>query len=121
MTIYGRDVSHSQDALPSLAGKTFIISRATISSQIDETFKVFTTKVRAAGKVDGAYHFNWSTSDVDAQCDAFIATIRGVGGVTLKALDVEKNVYKHPDHTSRAWPCSRHRPPSWRRSGVAAA
>jgi hypothetical protein len=104
VTIYGRDVSHHQDALPSLAGETFVISRATIGSVVDEKFKVFTKKVRAASKVDGAYHFNWSTSDVDAQCDAFIATIQDVGGVTLKALDVERNVKKHHDGTKTITP-----------------
>lgn len=55
--IEGIDISAHQATTPSLAGKAFVICRATYGAHGDSRYLIHAQAVRKAGKVLGAYHF----------------------------------------------------------------
>jgi glycosyl hydrolase family 25 len=95
--ILGIDVSRYQTTssydLTDTAIK-FVIARASIGKQADQTFNSHIYQARKYKKLTGAYHFNWSPLPVRDQVEAFIAS---AGNVDMYALDVEGNW--NADHT----------------------
>lgn len=87
----GIDVSHHNSVFGySLTGRDFVIARASIGTAPDELFLEHIGRAKAAHKVTGAYHFNWSEISVASQVDAFIKASGAMTGfVDLYALDVE--------------------------------
>lgn len=86
MAVEGIDVSHWQSTTPSLSGLGFLFARKSIGTQQDEKFGLHIGNARRAGRMTGAYHFNWSTISVADQVRAFLAN---VGDIDFYALDVE--------------------------------
>lgn len=93
--IEGIDISHSQTMTPSLAGRAFVICRATYGAHADNRYFHHAKNVRAAEKVLGAYHFARppiTTGDtVGEQVAAFLLMAKEAD---LLALDVEEDKFK---------------------------
>jgi Glycosyl hydrolases family 25 len=87
-TLLGIDISHWQERTPKLAARSFVFVRATYGDGIDGRYTAHAAKVRAAGRVLGAYHFGRNVRPVAAQVQAFLAK---AANADLLALDVEKD------------------------------
>lgn len=82
----GIDVSRYQTSTPSLAGRSFLIARASIGIGPDPMYATHIANARRAGLVVGAYHFGRNDLSIAAQVEAFLDE---AGDVDLYALDVE--------------------------------
>lgn len=87
----GIDISHWQNKTPSLEGRDFVIAKASEGTTPDSRYTRHVRNTRAAGKIIGAYAFNRSDVDIDAQVQAFVDI---AGEVDLYALDVEDRKIK---------------------------
>jgi hypothetical protein len=85
---FGYDVSHWQDATPSLAGLDFLIARATIGTTPDEMYPIHRANARKDGIFFGAYHFGDSGTTAAAQVAAFLKV---AGDADFYVLDHEGN------------------------------
>lgn len=88
----GIDLSSWEPTTPSLAGRSFVIARATYGPWVDRLYTHHVGVARAAGLVTGAYAFGIA-GDVPAQVAAFLAA---AGDVDLLALDLETESGKPP-------------------------
>jgi lysozyme len=99
-TLPGLDVSVFQSVTPSLAGKRFLIARATFSVWADSKYPMHTTAAKKAGIVHAAYHFGTGIrtapskgapqqdTPIANQVKAFLAA---AGDALILLLDVESN------------------------------
>lgn len=102
----GIDVSQWQPTTPSLAGKAFLIARASIGTTADAVYNEHIANARKAGVYTGAYHFNWDEDSDPATPDATPEEqarffLRVAGDVDLYALDVEGKRAFEPDEARR--------------------
>lgn len=96
----GIDVSKYQISTPPLAGRAFLIARATYGNSRDTMFPRHISNADAAGVVTGAYHFGRSGKSVPIadQVAAFLAAVT-LAPVDLLALDLESD-NSGPDMTN---------------------
>lgn len=96
----GIDLSAWQEATPPLAGRAFVLARATYGLTPDARFAQHAAATLAAGAVLGAYHFGISGPTPEAQAAAFLAA---VGGRTRwLMLDLEAEQGKVPMSAAEA-------------------
>lgn len=89
----GIDVSRYQTSTPSLAGRSFLIARATFGLGIDTMYKTHIANARKAGLLVGAYAFTYNYISAVDQADAFI---KAAGDVDLYFNDVENKDAQTP-------------------------
>lgn len=89
----GIDVSRYQTSTPSLAGRSFLIARATFGLGIDTMYKTHIANARKAGLLVGAYAFTYNYISATDQADAFI---KAAGDVDLYFNDVENKDAQTP-------------------------
>jgi len=87
----GIDISHYQPTTPSLAGRAFVIVKASNGDDKDSRYDYHVANIRRAGLVVGAYHFGVGAAQasIRSQVAAFVAAATGAD---ILALDVERNV-----------------------------
>jgi Glycosyl hydrolases family 25 len=91
VTVEGIDISAHQMYTPSLAGRDFVICRATWGNSPDSAYQHHASAVRKAGRVLGAYAYGLAAeyASVASQVAAFFRRANDVPP-DLFALDVEK-------------------------------
>lgn len=77
MTLEGLDLSQYQPTTPPLAGKAFMIARATYDVHPDSRFAQHLGNAKAAGLVTGGYHFATGRSTASQQAAAFLKAAQG--------------------------------------------
>ena len=86
----GIDVSAWQQTTPSLAGKSFLVARATYGTFYDGMYTTHIANAKRAGLVTGAYHFGRGSQSVSAQVTAFLASAKRAA-VDFLVLDLESD------------------------------